>query len=162
MRTKEMFCNYRLLNNGCIVDSEGNTVKIFKSNKYFQCCLFDTNGNKHTMGLHTAVAILAVDGWYDGCVIHHKDGNQQNNHPSNLEIMSKQSHSKYHYEDGTYDKFKGFKPFGETNGNSKLTEEDVRYIKNNKMSSAASMAKKFNVSTTCILNILKGKTWINV
>lgn len=34
----------------------------------------------------------------DGCLIHHIDGNQFNNEPSNLQLMTKEFHSKLHRE----------------------------------------------------------------
>lgn len=34
--------------------------------------------------------------WYEGCVIHHIDGNPHNNHVGNLKVESRSEHSKHH------------------------------------------------------------------
>ena len=35
-------------------------------------------------------------GWFDGCVVHHIDENPCNNHPSNLQCMTRKDHSSMH------------------------------------------------------------------
>jgi hypothetical protein len=52
------------------------------------------------MGVHSVVAMLNIDDWYDGCIVHHKDGNCHNNAVDNLEIMSRRQHALLHYEKG--------------------------------------------------------------
>lgn len=36
--------------------------------------------------------------WFDGCAVHHKDGNKLNNTPENLIVLSKEEHHKLHYQ----------------------------------------------------------------
>ena len=49
---------------------------------------------------------------------------------------------------------------GETHGMSKLTEDQVRYIKRNPEGlSGAALARKFNVGATAIWSINSGRTW---
>lgn len=102
MKSKELFQGYVVAKDGTITKSDGTPVKIFKSNKYKQCCLFDVNGKKYVLGVHTVVSMFHDETWYDGCVVHHKDGNPHNNHIDNLEVMSKGKHSSMHHNDGTY------------------------------------------------------------
>lgn len=47
--------------------------------------------------------------WFEGCEVHHIDGNKQNNSPENLICLSQTNHHKYHnsisviaYKDGQY------------------------------------------------------------
>lgn len=162
-----MFTKYQLINDDTIVNQEGVPIKVFRSNKYLQCCLFDDDGNKYVMGVHTAVAMLGITEWYDGCVVHHKDGDTHNNSLTNLEIMSRETHSRHHWYDGSYAGCKNHKNMGESNGQSKLTVDDVKYIKKyhikgDREFGATAMGKKFGVSKTSILDILKGKTWAHV
>ena len=79
---------YIVTEDGQIFDKEkGNKpVKLFKSNKYLQCCIFDENG-KHVMGVHNVVAQALCKDWFDGCIVHHIDNNQQNNHINNLQCL---------------------------------------------------------------------------
>jgi len=47
--------------------------------------------------VHRAVASKKVGGkLYKGRVVHHKDGNKSNFRRSNLQVMSRKSHSKLH------------------------------------------------------------------
>ena len=100
LKTKEMFSQYNVLDDGTIIDKYGNVVKTFKSNQYLQCCLFDNKGRKHTMGVHSAIGLLALDDWYDGCVVHHIDGDYHNNKLNNLMVISRKNHTKMHIENG--------------------------------------------------------------
>lgn len=43
--------------------------------------------------------------WFDGCAVHHKDGNKLNNTPENLIVLSKEEHHKLHYKEAP-DSFK--------------------------------------------------------
>jgi len=70
-------------------------VKMFSSNNYLQCCIYDENG-KHIMGVHDVVAQYYCHDWFDGCVVHHKDHNPKNNNVENLECLSRSDHTKLH------------------------------------------------------------------
>ena len=100
MKSKEMFSNYCATDDGIILDKDNKPIKTFKSNNYWQCCIFDNNGKKYTMGVHSVVAMLNIDDWYDGCIVHHKDGDYHNNAVSNLEIMSISQHTLQHHDKG--------------------------------------------------------------
>ena len=57
-------------------------------------------------------------------------------------------------------------PRGTNNGNSILTQEDIRYIRNNykansKEFGCRALAKKFNVDHSTISRIINGKTYKN-
>lgn len=90
----ERFPDYDVLEDGKVYKN-GNEVKPFKSNKYLQVLLFDVNHKRKVCGVHTIVAMKYLD-YYDGCVVHHKDGNPQNNNLNNLEIHSRSEHSSLH------------------------------------------------------------------
>ena len=79
-----------------IVDKTTNKpLRMFKSNKYLQCCIYDENG-KHVMGVHSIVAQKYSPDWFDGCNVHHKDHNPQNNNIDNLECLKPSEHTKLH------------------------------------------------------------------
>lgn len=77
------------------VTKNGEPAKIFKSNKYFQVLLFDKNHKRKVCGVHTVMAMKYLN-YFEGCIVHHLDGNTTNNLLSNLEVQSRSQHSHYH------------------------------------------------------------------
>lgn len=77
------------------VFKKGVKITPFKSNKYFQVCLFTKENVKKVVGVHTVIAMKYLN-YFEGCVVHHKDENTQNNKLENLEIMSREAHTKMH------------------------------------------------------------------
>ena len=154
MKSKEIFDGYVVSKDGTITKNDGTAVKTFKSNKYIQCCLFDIDGKKHTVGVHTVVSMFYDDKWYDGCVVHHKDGDMHNNNLENLEVLDKSSHTKQHHKDGTLyriGKFASEHQCGKNNPRAKA----VRCIELNMCFDTAREAEKYTgvshigISTCC-------------
>lgn len=96
---------YIVTRDGQIFDKTKNNapIKVFKSNKYLQCCIFDENG-KHVMGVHNVVAQALSSDWFDGCVVHHKDNNPHNNHIDNLQCLDLVAHVTGHAVRKYFDK----------------------------------------------------------
>lgn len=140
-KDKSIFNKYIVSRDGIIKTKDGELVKIFKSNKYLQCCLFDIYGNKHTLGVHTVISMFHDVKWYDGCVVHHKDGNTYNNNIENLEVTNRSFHTKRHHTDGTLHNIGSFASkfqSGASNPNAKA----VRCVELNKIFSTARQAEK--------------------
>jgi NUMOD4 motif/HNH endonuclease len=70
---------------------EGKILKPFisKRTKYFQVSL--TNGARKS--LHRLVAFAFCDGFFDGAVVNHKNGNRQDNKSSNLEWVTQKQNN---------------------------------------------------------------------
>ena len=97
MKKEDFSSRYIVSEDGEIYDIEKDKkVKQFKSNKYRQCCLFDREGKKHTMGVHTVVAMFHSDYYFEGCEVHHIDEDPHNNNINNLRCMSKSNHARLH------------------------------------------------------------------
>lgn len=95
--TKDQFSRYKVYPNGQIYDLDRKDfLKQFKSNKYLQCRLVDNNGNAIVMGVHTVVAMFLLPDWFEGCIVHHKDGDTKHNEVTNLQCMSREEHSRHH------------------------------------------------------------------
>ncbi len=53
------------------------------------------DGKNKLFFVHRAVALHFVDGYFDGAVVNHKDGNKSNNHYTNLEWVSRSDNNKH-------------------------------------------------------------------
>ena len=104
-----------------------------------------------------------------GEVSHHIDENKLNNHPDNLELSTTSKHAKHHYDKLPKDKKEifsklGRKNFGEDNGNSKLTNEQVKNIKDRIITNekCSIIAEDNNVCIETIYNIRRGAYWKDI
>jgi uncharacterized protein (UPF0248 family) len=104
--------------------------------------------------LHRIVAKLFHSQDYkDGLVVNHIDGNKQNNFADNLEWVTQSDNIKHSYENSlqpkTVSTYKG-----------KFTQEERAYIRQlweDGVLSKREIAKKYNVSHTCINDIINDK-----
>ena len=97
-------------------------------------------------------------------VVHHIDGNPDNNDLSNLTIMSMSEHSKQHVTQEQLDRLNSIRQAGENTWSSKLKVEDVvnirKLIKEGK--SISGIARMFGVVRDTIQSIRDGKSWASV
>lgn len=81
--------------------------------------------------------------WFDGCEVHHKDGNRENDDPNNLICLTKEEHHKIHREI------------------SKVTGIGVNAYKNGKLigefPTIAKCSEAIGIPTLYISRYLKGK-----
>lgn len=92
---KEKFPNYSVTKTGKIYKNDVE-MKPFKSNKYLQVVLFDSDNKKHVYGVHTVVAMFYLSDYEPGCIVHHKDGNIHNNSLENLQVLTRKQHTSLH------------------------------------------------------------------
>lgn len=89
-------------------------------------------------------------------IVNHIDGNKHNNNVSNLEWCTSSENSQHALRAGLR-----HPAHGERHGSAKLTEKDVSAIRDLLMqgNTGADLARKYNVSTTTMSAIKKGKIW---
>lgn len=68
----------------------------FKSSGYFQVCLTRSGHTRVVKGVHQVVSMTFDPNYYEGCVVHHIDGNKHNNQFSNLKVESRSEHARHH------------------------------------------------------------------
>lgn len=87
---------YKISNLGKIKSLRYNKILSEKTSKgdYITATLFDGNGGKRNVRIHTLVAENFIGDIPKGYQVHHKDGNKQNNFVGNLEIISPEEHHK--------------------------------------------------------------------
>jgi len=106
-----------------------------------------------------------LEKWED---VHHKDGNKKNNHPDNLEVLSKSEHTKLHWEKLTIEERKCRSrktryvrrkpPIGK-----KLTAEKVLSIREQlKQLTPSTIAEKYGVNIRTITEIRDRRTWKHI
>ena len=108
--------------------------------------------------VHRLVAEAFIPNPENKPCINHIDGNKQNNCVENLEWCTYSENNKHAYKKG----LKSAK--GERNGMSKLTKNDVEFIrthcvKNSKEFGFVALGKRFGVNPKTIEHAYKGITW---
>lgn len=88
---------YLVSEEGTIVTVKGHkeVKQTVAKNRYMQVTLRRGRGSCH-YNVHKLVAQAFANNFYQGCDIHHKDGNRFNNHLSNLACMTREEHNLIH------------------------------------------------------------------
>jgi hypothetical protein len=107
--------------------------------------------------IHRLVAECYIKNPNDLPEVNHKDTNKLNNNLNNLEWITHRENIDHAISNNLYGK-------GSQKWNSKLTENDVKWIRENYIPkhpefSGKSLSKKFNVSQPTIHKIIHNKTW---
>ena len=115
---------------------------------------------KKTFHLNRIIAETFIPNPENKPEVHHKNNDKSDNSVENLEWVTDEENKAYAHEDGVYLK-------GEKNSTAKLTEEDVRFIRQNYKAGDfefgnIALAEKFKVSEVTITNIVTFKSWKHV
>lgn len=137
---------------------KGKILKLFSDNNkgYLAVDLF---GKKKKV--HRLIAQTFIPNPLNKPQVNHIDGNKVNNEVGNLEWATKEENIQHSFNEGLVSRK------GEKNSQSKLTAEDVRYIRANykfrdeKFGSRA-LAQKFAVHKTTINRIIRGEKWRDI
>ena len=132
---------------------------------YFTICLyrFDEKTKKmrkKTFRLNRIVAETFIPNPLNLPEVHHKDDNKANNAAWNLEWVTGEKNREYAHKSGLYLK-------GEKNPSAKLTEKDVRFIREHYKAGDPefgniALAERFKVSDVTITNIVTFKSWKHI
>lgn len=120
------------------------------------------NGKSICFKIHRLVAIAFIENQHDKPFVNHKDGNKLNNDVRNLEWCTPLENTTHAYVMGLITPLSGT-----DNGNSKLSEEQVQYIRNHyvpkcKINGSRALGRKFDIDHTKILRIINGESYKNI
>lgn len=130
-----------------------NHYRLLGGSKHKDGYIFVTLHGKQ-IPLHRIVAKLFHEQDYkEGLVVNHIDGNKQNNFADNLEWVTQSDNIKHSYESN-------LQPKAVSTYKGKFTQEErehIRMLWEDGMMSKREIAKKYNVSHTCINDIINDK-----
>ena len=154
---------YEVSNYGNIRNSKTHKVRrnnIMKTGYYFVNGSLGSRDIKITFRIHKAVAETFIDNPNNLPIVNHKDGNKLNNYVDNLEWCTNAQNIRHAYDNNLIEIRRG-----EYSSNAKLTQEDVKYIREHyiprdRKFGTRALGRKFNVDHSTIMNILKYETWV--
>lgn len=158
---------YQVSNYGNIRTLKGKIPKVMKphiDNKGYYRQSFYKDGKSATFKYHRLVATTFIKNPDNKPQVNHKDGNKTNNHDWNLEWMTNDENMNHSKEN----KLRiGKMPTSENHQNSKLTNEQVRYIrsvykKSSREFGGGALSKQFGVTISCINRIILNVTYKDV
>lgn len=117
------------------------------------------DGKQHSKPIHRIVAEAFIPNPEQKDTVNHIDGDKKNNSATNLEWATRSEQLTHAYIHGLRSSHRG-----EQSTNSKLSKDDVEFIRKNTVKRSRThgipaMARKFGVSYETIYNVLSGKTY---
>ncbi len=158
--------NYFFTPKGIVYSTFFNKVIEHKQKKdrdgYHRVDLMIGDEKKYGFQVHRGVAVLFLQLVEGSNIVNHIDGDKSNNSVSNLEWTTTAENNKHAIDTGLL-----VLKNGEENPSSKLTEENVRWIRKNFKSNCVqfgckALGRKFGVSDKAIEKIIKNKSWKHV
>ena len=154
------FENYLVSTLGNVKTINGRFKKVVYDNKnsYGYVELWKNNKGKK-FRIHRLVAETFIPNYDNKEQVNHIDGNKTNNCVDNLEWVTPKENVTHAINNNLI-----ILKYGSNNVSAKLKEEDVKFIRENaKVNiSVKELAKRYNVSTTNIYNILNNKKWLKM
>ena len=110
--------------------------------------------------LHRLVSQAFIENPENKQTVNHKDGNKFNNYVDNLEWATQDENNQHAIDTG-------LQKSGANRNTAKLTNEQVKYIRENYIPrdsefGGAALARKFNVKSSTVQNVIHGKNYKNV
>lgn len=148
---------------GCEISSDGRVWKsgiekaISIANTGYKVVQFWRDRRNYTYSVHRLVLEIFVGPCPEGCEALHKDGDRTNAKVENLRWGTRKENVADAIRHGTA-------TIGAKNSRAKLTETDVRSVRRLRIKGLNSrqIAERFDVTSSTIDNVLKGRTYQGV
>ena len=151
-----MIGEYEITRDGRVISHKRYTpreLKPFLDRDGYKRVTLLLNGKPKHYSVHRLVATTYLINEGNKPEVNHIDGNKLNNDLSNLEWVTRSENTKKAYDNKQLVAL----------GKPKLTPELVKEIRENKENlNREQLARKYNVSCSCIQHIRRGRTWKNI
>lgn len=155
------FDGYYIKKNGEVFSTQrGGELRPLRCNASssgYRAVRIKSNGGKIFIGVHRLLAIMFIPNPHSKPCINHIDGNKLNNSLENLEWATYQENTQHAYRIGLQ-----VSELGEDKGSSKLTNKEVKEIKQILKTTTLSqkqIGNMFGVGSSAISSIKNGRTW---
>ena len=133
----------------------------YDANKYYKVALCK-NGKQKNFSVHRLVAQAFIPNPENKLTVNHKNGDKLDNRVENLEWATREENMQHAYDNGLKKSIKG-----SSNSNSKLSDDDVRYIRKHykrrdKTFGTVGLATKFGTTPRVIGLVVRGLTYKNI
>ena len=120
------------------------------------------DGKYKDFSVHRLVAQAFIPNPENKLTVNHKNGDKLDNRVENLEWATREENMQHAYDNGLKKSIKG-----SSNSNSKLSDDDVRYIRKHykrrdKTFGTVGLAKKFGTTPRVIGLVVRGLTYKNI
>lgn len=153
---------FMISDHGNIFSKRTNKVLKIHVNKQGYCTVSTRIGGRTGKAvcfkIHRLVALLFLDNSENKPEVNHKDGNKQNNHHENLEWVTSSENMQHAYDNGLANARSG-----ETNTQSKLTDEQANVIRTRRANGekCVDLAKEYGVHHMQISRITRNISYKN-
>lgn len=151
-----MIGDYEITRDGRVISHKRITpkeIKPFLDRDGYKRVTLQIDGKPKHFTIHRLVASTYLINECDKPEINHIDGNKLNNSLENLEWVTRSENTQKAYDNQQQIAL----------GKPKLNPELVKEIRENKQNlNREQLARKYNVSCSCIQHIRKGRTWKNI
>jgi len=136
---------------------DGIECRYMKTNKGYVCIRPMIRGKKIYISVHRAVAEIYIDNPQNKPQVNHENGDKNNNSVTNLKWMSNKENRDHAIKNRLH-------VTGVNNYNSRFTEEEVRWIRENcilgdKELGCSALAIKYKTTPSRISKIINYKQW---
>lgn len=148
--------------NGCKRFLKGKIIKPKTNNKGYYCVNLSSGSKIKTHNIHRLVALAFIPNIEGKDTVNHKNGDKADNSVSNLEWSTNKENQIHAWNNGLKESLKG-----EDRHNSKLTEEDVVWIRENYIPrhpefNQKAIANKFGISKENVSHIINKRKWKHI